>query len=798
MLGFRGSALTAAVLLLLSTPDPTTPAIAATACGSSWSPVPSQPTKNINGLDALSSTNVWGVGIEFGSPEPTFVSHSSNGESWSRFNSPERSDSDTGLNKVVFIGPRNGWALGYVGDFVSETPPWSTMALHWNGTRWHIVKTPHLVGSSSFTGVAAAGPNDVWGVGYQKTGSVRTTLIEHWNGTRWTVVPSPSPSSTSAGLTAVSAVGKKDVWAVGYFREGHRYRPLTLHWNGSRWNLIPSPPSGPGESVLTGVAATTHGNAWTVGYRGPSDSRRALAMHWDGVRWTATPLPVSSYGYDALLGIAARSRADAWSVGFSYDPATSRFRTLTEHWNGQQWQIVPSPNGAGQNSQLMAVTIAPDTGRVWTGGRSGIFGLFLTICPGGHTPTETFHSGPASLHHPASYRLPAAPASRTAADRVPAARPIKVVARSREQQAGLAQVTRSRGAVVFDYDGDGWPDILLGRHQFAARLYHNDGHGHFTEADPGMFKETDRHYCSAADVNGDGQPDVFCATGANKGSELKQNELWIQQPDHTFVDEARKYGVADVFGRGRDDAFLDLNGDGYPELFLGNSGDRPDGIPSPDRFFVNEMGTGYQEANTYDLNKEFGDSCGQGVDYNSDGRPDLLLCTTTGLRLYRNEAGGRQLEDVTSQVGLGQRVKDATVADFNGDGRPDIALITQDDHVQVMIQDRGRFVLSYSAPLGASGVSIAAGDVNRDHRPDLYIARGRSRSAQNAPDLMLLNREGGREFDPMRIPSVSGGSAESVSPIDYDHNGLTDFIVTNGQNGSLPGPVQLVAFFPAN
>jgi VCBS repeat protein len=787
-----------AAFLLLSTPSPTTSALAAPACSGSWTSVPSQPTKNINGLEALSSTNIWSVGIDFGSPEPTYASHSSDGQTWSRVRSPDRKDSDTGLNKVAFIARNDGWALGYVGDFVSETPPWSTLALHWNGTRWHSVPTPPLPGSSSFTGVAAAGPNNVWGVGYQKTGSVRTTLVERWNGSRWSVVPSPSPSSTSAGLTAVSAVGKNDAWAVGYFREGHRYRPLTLHWNGSRWIRIPSPPSGPGESVLTAVAAITHGSAWTVGYRGPSDSRRALAMHWDGEQWASTPLPVSTYGYDALLGIAARSRADAWSVGFSFDPATSRFRTLTEHWNGQRWQIVPSPNGGGQNSQLMGVTIAPDTGQVWTGGRSGIFGLFLTICPGAHTPIVPARAHQASLERPATYRLSAAPPSRPAPERVPKAQAIKVVARSREQQSGIAQVTRSRGAVVFDYDGDHWPDILLGRHQFAARLYHNDGNGHFSEADTGTFKETDRHYCSAADVNGDGRPDVFCATGANKGSELKQDELWIQEPDHDFVDEARQYGVADVFGRGRDDTFLDLNGDGYPELFLGNSGDRPDGIPSPDRFFVNENGVRYQEANTYDLNKEFGDSCGQSLDYNSDGRPDLLLCTTTGLRLYRNEAGGRQLEDVTSEVGLGQRVKDATVADFNGDGRPDIAILTQDDHLRVTLQEQGTFALAFRTPLGASGVSIAAGDVNRDDRPDLYIARGRSRSLQNAPDLMLLDEQNGRDFEPMRIPNVSGGSAESVSPIDYDHNGLTDFIVTNGQNGTLPGPVQLVAFFPGN
>src|SRR5204863_6010396 len=109
--------------VLLSTPDPTTSAIAAASCGASWTPVSSVPTKNINGLEALSSTNIWSAGIEFGSPEPTFVSHSNDGESWSRVNSPDRSDSDTGLNKVTFIGPNDGWALGYAGDFVSETPP---------------------------------------------------------------------------------------------------------------------------------------------------------------------------------------------------------------------------------------------------------------------------------------------------------------------------------------------------------------------------------------------------------------------------------------------------------------------------------------------------------------------------------------------------------------------------------------------------------------------------------------------------------------------------------------------------
>ena len=44
--------------------------------------------------------------------------------------------------------------------------------------------------------------------------------------------------------------------------------------------------------------------------------------------------------------------------------------------------------------------------------------------------------------------------------------------------AGLDLVTRTFGAVVFDYDNDGWPDIFLGRHDAAPFLFRNRG-GHF-------------------------------------------------------------------------------------------------------------------------------------------------------------------------------------------------------------------------------------------------------------------------------------------------------------------------------
>jgi hypothetical protein len=66
----------------------------------------------------------------------------------------------------------------------------------------------------------------------------------------------------------------------------------------------------------------------------------------------------------------------------------------------------------------------------------------------------------------------------------------------------------------------------------------------------------------------------------------------------------------------------------------------------------------------------------------------------------------------------------------------------------------------------------------------------------NAADQVYLNDGTGRTFSQLSsIPSASQGVAESVWPIDYDSNGLTDFLVLNGEEDTAR-PVQLIAFFP--
>ena len=369
------------------------------------------------------------------------------------------------------------------------------------------------------------------------------------------------------------------------------------------------------------------------------------------------------------------------------------------------------------------------------------------------------------------------------------------------QAAGIAQLTQSIGATVGDLNGDGLPDLLLNR-AFAdsAREYLNQG-GAFAEANAGSFVQNDRHGCAIADVNGDAMPDVYCTVGASHGVDTKSNELWIQQTDGSFQNQAAAYGVDDPYGRSRGAVFFDANGDGWPDLFVSNFYPRPDLLPTPNRFYLNDHGQGFSPAPEYGLNQQVGGlalapGCQEVGDIDGDGHPDLLVCGKRGIHVYHNDAG-ESFSDVTAQLGLRGVWVGASIVDFNQDGRLDLLLVKRDMLQLRLQQPDGRFnVVSLEHAL-TGGRSIATGDVNGDGLPDLYVLQGAQGPGgdPNPPDLMYLNVDG-TDLSPVPVPETAEGNGASVSAIDYNGDGTTDFVVSNGAR-RLEGPVQLISFPPA-
>src|SRR5207244_3869919 len=89
-------------------------------------------------------------------------------------------------------------------------------------------------------------------------------------------------------------------------------------------------------------AVSGSGNdVWAVGeYSGGT-----LTMHWDGSAWSVVPSPSIGTDRNLLTGVSG-SGNDVWAVGYY----TFFGQTLTLHWNGNAWSLVPSPNvGTSQN-----------------------------------------------------------------------------------------------------------------------------------------------------------------------------------------------------------------------------------------------------------------------------------------------------------------------------------------------------------------------------------------------------------------------------------------------------------------
>ena len=387
----------------------------------------------------------------------------------------------------------------------------------------------------------------------------------------------------------------------------------------------------------------------------------------------------------------------------------------------------------------------------------------------------------------------------TATARETAAAPATLVAVDRAEQSGLrGPRLDTYGAVPTDFNRDGRQDVWVGRHGDGAALWRNQGQGHFTRVartawpSDGPRGHIDRHDCAWSDVDRNGLPDAYCATGrmpANLVKHGRDNELWLQVRRGRFREVGTRWGVGDLCGRGRDVEFLDVNGDRFPDLFLGNQVPRPDpddpcnapGNRLPNegsKIFINRHGDGFRYSpRAGHFAAGVGNRCAVSLDYNRDGWDDLLACRSRDepLHLYRNQRG--RLVDVTSRHGLGALVHDAVVADLDRDGDVDIVTASADGFAYHPFRGgifRQRVMLGTLAD-GAGG-SVAVGDVDGDGDNDVY-GLGWRLKRDNPDDVLLVNQQ--MTFTPLAVPPATG-SGDEVVALKPRPDGKTMFLVLNG------------------
>lgn len=253
------------------------------------------------------------------------------------------------------------------------------------------------------------------------------------------------------------------------------------------------------------------------------------------------------------------------------------------------------------------------------------------------------------------------------------------------------------------------------------------------------------YFLTAADVNGDGNPDLIVSnvpSGSISGSSAPLSVL-LGNGDGTFqapvTYDAGGSGAAGI-------AVADVNGDGKPDLVLANVApplSAPGIVSSPVAVLLGNGDGPFQPAMTYSSGG-VGSGAVAVADLNGDGKLDVVVesecpvvndCSpgsTVGNVGVLLGNGDGTFEDTVSYSSGGSSATYVTVADVNGDGIPDVEVTNQSGQVNggtpgVVDVLLGNGDGTFQAPVtynsgGTTAIGLAVADVNGDGRPDLLAA----------------------------------------------------------------------------
>jgi hypothetical protein len=335
------------------------------------------------------------------------------------------------------------------------------------------------------------------------------------------------------------------------------------------------------------------------------------------------------------------------------------------------------------------------------------------------------------------------------------------------------------GVALGDVNNDGLIDIYLTSNQGENKLYLNEGDFKFRDVTGEAGVAGTRAWSTGvamADINGDGWLDIYvCNSGDIKGDN-KQNELFINNGDGTFTEMAEAYGLADQ-GYSTHAVFFDFDNDGDLDVYLLNNS--------------------YQAIGSFNKMQ------------NERPRRDPV----GGDKLFRND--GETFTDVSEEAGIYGSVigfgLGITIGDVNRDGWMDI-FISNDfferDYLYINNQD-GTFTESlteYMRSTSAASMGADIADINNNGYLDIFVTEMLPEPPQRLKqittfeswdkfqfnvqhgyhyqytrNMLHVNNGDGTFTDMGRLANVEATDwSWAALMFDMDNDGLKDIFVANG------------------
>jgi enediyne biosynthesis protein E4 len=391
--------------------------------------------------------------------------------------------------------------------------------------------------------------------------------------------------------------------------------------------------------------------------------------------------------------------------------------------------------------------------------------------------------------------------------------------------------TLGPGCAFFDYDGDGWLDILLingkdwpghVRKHPTMKLYRNNRNGTFSDVTHAAGLDIEMYGIGVAigDYDNDGFEDVYVTT-------YGQNRLFHNNGNGTFTEATHRARLGGYSALSTSALWFDYDRDGHLDLLVANyvkwspetdiycsldghtkSYCTPEAYPGVTCWLFHNRGDGTFEdvtgkAGLYDTtSKSLGITM---IDYDLDGWPDVFIANDTQPnKLYHNnrngtftevgvQAGVAFSEDGVARAGMG-----VDAADYLNSGLPSLVVTNFSQQMVGLYRNEGHGFFVDEAPSSTVGQStrLTLGfgcfffDFDLDGLLDLLVANGHidesithvEADVSYAETPRLFHNEGHGKFRDVsslvgpsfRAPKVARGAAYG----DFDNDGDLDVLLT--------------------